>query len=308
MPELRTIVTVLSAAYLVSMMFALGLEVGGGPKESKEKKRARRRLLIRGLLVELVLLPLAAFAVVRALHASGDLAIALLILAAVPGGRFAPHLVKLGGGSMALAIEVTLFLAKLTGFTSAPTAKLMLTLHSVEVRELPFIAQLILLQFVPLYAGKWVRKRYKPMAERLRGPTQVVAIALAIAAFAVVLVKGTPGFRELLHGPSWIAVALVLVGWPLLGWLTGGPDLADRKNFAITANCRELALALMIASFAFPERGVHIAIFGLWSLMALASFLLASGMRAYGGLAPRITAAGGRAPAMPAAARSGQAR
>ena len=65
-------------------------------------------------------LPAVAFAITRALHASSDVAIALMLLAAVPGGRFAPHLVKLGGGDVPLSIEVTLFLAKSPAFTAAP--------------------------------------------------------------------------------------------------------------------------------------------------------------------------------------------
>ena len=118
--------TVLAALYLVSMMFALGLELGGTPKESKEKKRAKRRMLVRGLVMNLVVLPAVAFGITRALHSSSDVAIALFLLASVPGGRFAPHLVKLGGGDVPLAIEVTLFLAKLTAFTAAPTARWLL--------------------------------------------------------------------------------------------------------------------------------------------------------------------------------------
>ena len=84
-----TLVTILSAAYLVSMMFALGLELGGGPKETKEQKRAKRRMLVRGLFLNLVVLPLVAFGITRALHARSEVAVALLLLAVVPGGRYA---------------------------------------------------------------------------------------------------------------------------------------------------------------------------------------------------------------------------
>jgi BASS family bile acid:Na+ symporter len=109
MPALRL---TLSALYLVSMMFALGLEVGGAPPETKDKKRTKRRRLAWGLVVNLVVLPAVAYLIARAIHAASEVTIALMLLAAVPGGRFAPHFVKLGNGDVPQAIELTLFLAK----------------------------------------------------------------------------------------------------------------------------------------------------------------------------------------------------
>jgi BASS family bile acid:Na+ symporter len=304
----RTLTTLLSAIYLVSMMLALGLELGAGPRESKEKKRAKRRMLARGLLFNLIAIPALAFLVTRALHASSDVAIALLILAAVPGGRYAPHLVKLGAGEVTLAIEVTLFLAKLTAFTAAPTAKWLLTLHTLDIRELPFLLQLLLLQIVPLYGGKWLRRRHRPLADRLLRPAQWIAIATLLGAFASVLLRDDRGLDDLLRDRSWLAVGVVGIAAPLLGWLVGGPDEGNRRALAIGANSRELGLALVIATVAFPEPGVHTALFGIWSMYAIASFLLAAGMRTYGRAGPGASVkAEGRAPAAAGAVRSGPA-
>jgi BASS family bile acid:Na+ symporter len=293
-------VAILSALYLVSMMFTLGLELGGGAKESKDEKRVKRRVLIRGLILNLVVLPAVAFGVVRALHVDSDISVALLLLMASPGGRFAPHFVKLAGANVALSVEVTLFLAKLTGFTAAPTVKAMLTLHALEVKELPLIAQLVVLQLVPYYFGRWLRKAHRPLAERLLRPAHTFVIVAALATLAVVLVKGDRGILHLLDDRGWFAVLAVMVASPILGWLAGGRRESDRRALAIEANARELALALVIASAAFPNQGVHTALFGIWSLTAIASFLLAS---AYRGTSGRVRAAG-PGPAVPAGARS----
>jgi bile acid:Na+ symporter, BASS family len=310
--DIRTVTTFFSATYLVSMMLALGLELGGGPRESKEKKRAKRRMLVRGLVFNLVAIPVIAFLVVtRALHATSDVAIALLILAAVPGGRFTPHLVKVGAGKVPLAIEVTLFLAKLTAFTAAPTAKWLLTLHTLDIRELPFLLQLVLLQIVPLYGGKWLRRRHRALADRLLRPVQGIALATMLAVFVVVLLREDRGLDDVLRDRSWLAVAIVGIVAPLLGWLLGGPDEGDRRALAIGADARDLGLALVITSLAFPRAGVHTALFGIWSMYTLASFLLAAGMRTYGRFGPpaRVDVkAGGQAPGPAAAVRSGPAR
>jgi bile acid:Na+ symporter, BASS family len=299
-------VAILSGAYLVSMMFALGLELGGGPKESKEEKRRGRRTLVRALVLNLVVLPLIALGIARAMHLKGDVTVALLILVAAPGGRYAPQLVKLARGNVALAVEVALFLAKLTGFTVAPTVKWMLTLRSVEVRELPFILQLLVLQLVPYYFGRWVRRAHRPFAEKALGPAHLLAVALMIAVLVTALAKGDTGIGDLLHDRAWLAVLAVILVSPLVGWLAGGARDGDRRALAVGANTRELALALVVASVAFPGRGVHAALFAIWSLMALASGLLAwalRGVRVRGAGEDPVRAAG-RAPAAPAAARS----
>jgi BASS family bile acid:Na+ symporter len=303
MHALRTLTTVLSALYLVSMMFALGLELGGAPKESKEKKRAKRRLLVRGLVINLVLFPAVAYAITRWLHASSDVAIALILLAAVPGGRFAPHLVKLGDGDVPLAIELTLFLAKITAFTAAPTARWLLGIHALDVHELPLILQLVLLQIVPLYAGKWIRRSRRSLGDRMLRPAHTIAVMTMLAVFATVLLKEDRGLAEILHDRAWLAVAVTGITWPLLGWLLAGREDGERRAFAITADAREIALALLLASLAFPNRGVHTAIFGIWSIYAIVAILLAAGMRSL----PKIRA---RDPAReaPATARSAPAR
>ncbi len=310
MRELGPWVTLLSSAYLVSMMFALGLELGVGPKESKTEKRGKRRMLAWGLAFHLLALPALAFGVTRLLHLSDDVTIALLILMVAPGGRFAPHLVKLSGANVALAIEVTLFLAKLTGFTAAPLAKWMLTLHSLEVRELPLIAQLVLLQLLPYVIGKQLRKRDRARADQLMRPAHRLAIFFAVASLVVVLVKGDRGLGDLLGQRGWIAVAIVTLASPVLGWFAGGAKRVNRKAFAIMADSRELALALVIASIAYPGTGVHTALFAIWSVMAFASFFLATALRApreTSGAAPKLTA-GDPALGGPAAARSAPAR
>jgi BASS family bile acid:Na+ symporter len=303
--ELKPVVTILAALYLISMMFSLGLELGGGEKESKVEKHAERRMLIRGLILNLAVVPALTFVVARLLHTSSDVTIALLLLVCAPGGRFAPHLVKLGKGNMALGVELTLFLAKLTAFTAPPAAKYLLTLHTMEVRELPFVVQLVALQLVPFFGGKWLRRKHSPVADALLRPARVASIATALLCLAVVLIKEDRGILDLIRDRGWLAVLIVTLLVPLIAWWVGGPREKDRRALAITVNSRELALALVMASLAFPERGVHTALFGIWTLTAFASFALASGIRAASSDAVR---GGGQAPAGRGEAHSGAAR
>ncbi len=290
---LRTIVMALSGVYLAAMMLGLGLELGGGPKESKEEKRSKRRGIVVGQLLNLVLLPLVAFGVTRALRTSGAVSVALLLLAAAPGGRFGPHAVKLGKGDVALSAEVTMLLAKATCITAVPTAKWLLTLRTLEIHELPFLLQLVVLQLVPFYFGKWYRAKRPEKAARLRRPVEAVALgsAVLVLAFAV---AHTERWLEVLDPRSWLAVACVGVISPLLGWLVGGRRRGSRRAFAIGANAREIGVAIAMATFAFPRADVRTALFGVALVYTVSCFMLASVLRIPGGRRPG--AAGSAAP------------
>ena len=158
MNALLVTVRVLGGAYLFSMMLSLGLALGRSPAESKAEKRSARRALIRGLLLNLAVLPLVTVAFTRILGTSGDVTAALLLLAASPGGRYLPHLVRAGRGSLSLGVELTLFLAKITVFTAPLTARWLFGLEALRVHELPLLLELVLLQVVPLLAGKWLSR------------------------------------------------------------------------------------------------------------------------------------------------------
>lgn len=276
---LFTTVQALSVLYIVTMMLALGLELGGGPKESRDEKRRKRRALVVGLLFNLILLPLVTFGVVRALHLSNAVSVALLLLAASPGGRYAPHLVKIGRGDVALSVETTLFLAKMSCVTAVPFAKWMLTLRTLEIHEVPFLLQLVLLQLLPFYAGKWLKRQRPDLAQRVMRPTHALAIA-AVLAIVVLVALQTEKWVEVFDARGWLAVACVGVAAPLLGWLLAGHDERRRRTFAIGSGARELGLALVMASFAFRSRPeVHAALLGVATLFALVSFLLALATR-----------------------------
>jgi BASS family bile acid:Na+ symporter len=272
-PLLLDAARVLAAAYLIAMMFSMGLTLGGEPTEDKHAKRRQRRLLVRALAFNLVLLPLLAVTLTHALAVSSDVVIAFLILAASPGGRFAPQLSRIAGAQLGLSVEITLFLAKLVSFTAPVTAGWMLHTHRVELREIVFIAQLVVLQLLPYVAGRQVRKRRPALAARLARPFAITMWACLFAVLALALASHE--LRSLAHvagDRGWLAVVAFAVVAPTLGWLVGGPTPETRRAFAVSANARDLALALVIASLAFAERNVQVATFAVWLFLLLVDF------------------------------------
>jgi BASS family bile acid:Na+ symporter len=262
----------------VIVMGSLGLELGLRPQESKEEKRDQRRALIRGLLVNLFVIPAVAVAITRGLHTSGDIALAMLLVVSAPGGRFAPHFVRLGRGDLSLGVEVTLFLAKLTVFTAPFTAKLLLGVHAIEIKEIPLLVQLVVLQLVPYFAGRWLGRHHPDLAKRLIHPARRAILVIIGVIIAVFVLKFRDDLLLLASDRGWIAVLAVALASAILGWAFGGRHEERRRAMAISANCREGALALAMVAVTFPGQRVQPAVIAVWAAFTLLSLALATAL------------------------------
>jgi BASS family bile acid:Na+ symporter len=267
-PILLDVARVATAVYLVLMMLAMGLELGDEPAPNRAAKQAQRRLVVRALAFNLLLLPLLAVTLTQLLRVSDDVAIAFLLLAAAPGGRFMPHLAHLAGVPLALSVEITLFLAKLVPFTAPLAAHWMLHTHRLELHELRFIAQLAVLQLLPYLLGRQLRKRRPALATRLERPVALAMWCGLVALLALTLATHElRGVLALLGDRGWWAVLIFALAAPGLGWLVGGPRPQTRLTFALSANARNLALALLLAQLAFADRAVQVAAFAAWLVL-----------------------------------------
>ncbi len=270
-----TLAHALAAGYLVTMMFSMGLELGGRPKGPKQEKRHERRLLLRGLAFNLLLLPLVAFTLSRLLHAGDEVETAFLILAAAPGGRYAPMLARLARAELSLSVEITLFLAKLTAFTAPPTLQLLLQTHHVDLPELRLIAQLAVLQMLPLFAGKMIRRHRPAFAARLDRPVR--ALSLVCVALIVIFLVIHREIRSVLFigVRGWLAALSFAAAALGIGWLLGGRSEEARRSMALSGNSRDVALALMVASLVFSG-GVQLAVFGEWMVFLAFNLIFAA--------------------------------
>jgi BASS family bile acid:Na+ symporter len=266
---------VLTGVYLTVMMFWVGLGLRAAPRPTGTKRAPLGPQLL-GALLALVIIPALAVVLTRSLRLTSDVAFALLIVAACPGGRFAPDLTRKAAGDVSLASTQIFLLTKLAPFTAPLTTKWLLGLHQLHVASLPMILRGLLLQTLPLYAGKTLARRRAHTASRLERP---LSSAVAVATFAVLAVlvwRSGLASLEILGDRGWLAVACVVAGSLALGWLFGGAGVGSRRALVATALSRNVALALLLAGLAFPERHhVQLAVFGIWWILLGAGYTFA---------------------------------
>jgi BASS family bile acid:Na+ symporter len=267
--------SVLTAVYLVAMMFSVGM--GMRASRPPPPPHARRPLAptLWALLLNLVLIPCVAVLLTRSLRLSGDVAFAVLVVAACPGGRFAPHLTRIAGGDVALATSQIMLLAKLAVFTAPLTLKWLLGLHRLHVAGLSIIAQGLLLQMVPLYAGKALGRWRGELADRLERPLRAGIVVIALAALTAFLLHSGLESVALLGDRGWLAAGGVAAASLALGWLLPGCSPATTRALVAGAMSRNLALALLLAGLTFPGHRVQLAVFGVWWILVGASYAVA---------------------------------
>lgn len=268
----------LTAVYLITMMVSIG--IGLRADRPAERTRTRIWLHARGLVLSLLLVPALALLLARGLHLSGEVGFALLVVAASPGGRFAPHLARIARGDVALATQQTAILTKLAVLSAPLTATWLLRLHLLQVPVLPIIVEGLLIQVLPLYAGQALGRWRRDVADRLDKPLRIVVTLAALAALAAFLARSGLASIELLGDRGWIAVLALALGTMALGRLVGGSPPGRRRALTVGGLSHNLALALLLARVAFPDGRVPLAVFGVWWLLLGASYVFALVVRA----------------------------
>jgi BASS family bile acid:Na+ symporter len=231
-------------------------------------------LLLRSLIAVVVVVPIAAFVLVRALELPRHAVIGILAMAACPGAPFAPQKqLKLGGRLpyvYSLLVVVTLF-ALLTipaTLTILHSAFAEATESLIMPRDVARITVLMLL--VPLGIGVAIRRFLPSLAERLAKPLATIVNVFILLVVLLILVKAFPKVLDL--GPKVLGAMAVLTLIALAGGhLLGGPVPEDRTALAFTSALRHPGLALTIGKVDHPGEPIAAVVLAYLLVTSLAA-------------------------------------
>ncbi|WP_286145511.1 bile acid:sodium symporter [Mycobacterium sp. IS-1590] len=272
---LEKAVPVTTLVFVVSSMVAMGL----GLKLAQVTAPLRSvRLVSMSILVNFVLMPAAAVALVRLLALDEPLGVGLLLLGVAAGAPFLPKLTQIAGGDLAFAVALMVLLMVITvGYLPLV---LPILLPGVSVNSAEIARSLVVLMLLPLAFALFVNAkrpgaaaRAKPLFDRLSSLSLIlVVVLLVVVNFSKVLtVFGT---RAILAGLLFIALGYAL------GWALGGPAANTRPVLGLGTAQRNIAAALVVGgqSFNDPSVVVMVVVVAIISLLILLpiSRLLAS--------------------------------
>jgi BASS family bile acid:Na+ symporter len=228
----------------------------------------RRGLLLRSLLAMYVLVPLAAFALVKLLTLAPGVEIGLLVLAVSAGAPLLPRkLLRIGDGAYIFSLVL---LSSLLAIVVVPAWLVLLGPYFGSPLELEpqQVAWILAKSFlIPLGAGMLMRWWWPAFAVRWSSRLMGVAgLVLTVCAVGLLVLHW-----EVLLDASWAGVLalIALVAMALaIGHVLGGPAHDDRTALAVACASRHIGIAVLVAaSLPGPRTAVIIAVYIVASAM-----------------------------------------
>ncbi len=265
------------------VMFAMGL--GLTWKELTQLVVKPGNLLI-GLLAQMLMLPLLAFALVWFLPIDPAYKVGIVLLAVCPGGSTS-NLVNLWmGGNLALCVGLTSTNAFLTQFTIPILlqAALWIFMSATAQITLPFsemMLEIFLLTLLPVALGILVKPSLGALAERLQKGIKFIAPALMGLS-----ILGLAALRQnsdnLLSASVLLWLLPLMVGLNVLAILVGfrlsrrlGVRARGAMTISVEVGLQNTALAILLAE---SHLGAHAAVLAPALVYAGSSFFVTLGM------------------------------
>lgn len=198
------------------------------------------RSIALGLLSQMLLLPLIAFALAGLFGLPPVMAVGLMLLAACPGGASAGLITKLAGGETALSITLTAITSVLAVF-SVPLVVDLAMRHfigsavGVALPVFDIVRGVFIITTIPVIAGMALRRWAPRLVARIETAAGKLAVGLFIAIVIATFVSQRQALLE--HFPSVGPSALALC----LGTMAAGFWLA-RLGRVIQAGCVAIAI------------------------------------------------------------------
>lgn len=251
----------LVSAFLPIAMMVLMLSLGLRLPPSEAVRTLRHpRALAAGLAVQIIGLPLIAFAIGRGFGLAPALAAGLMLVAASPGGVTSNYAALLARGSVGLSVTMTL----VTSLAAPITLPLVLLIASVSVPGAAGLWKISLamtaVALVPLVAGMiaaWLAPRAMSLVSRRLDPlARLLFVAIVLATF-----WQNWGAMGTAFADVGLAVSLFAVIAPLLAFTVARLarlNIAEGRTVMMEATMQNVAITIFVASTLMGDAGLAI--------------------------------------------------
>jgi BASS family bile acid:Na+ symporter len=273
MEFLSKLVPVAMLVFVVSSMLAVGLSLTVGQILAPLRNG---RLVSLALVLNFVLMPLAAFVIARLLRLDQPLGVAMVLLGTAAGAPFLPLLARIAKGNLAFAVGLMVLLMVVT--VGYMPLVLPLLLEGVSVDPLKIGRSLVLLMMLPLTIGLLVKAGFNAIAARVQPSLNRVSTLSLALLIILLLATNIQNVLSLFGTRGVLASILFIVAATGMGWILGGPAPDTRGVLALGTAQRNIAAALVVGGQNFSDPRVVVmvvvvALVGLLLLMPLARFL-----------------------------------
>jgi bile acid:Na+ symporter, BASS family len=281
--EESVLTTVFLPLALIFIMFGMGLTL---TLADFRRIFVAPKAVLLGLAAQIVLLPVAGFALVNLFGLTGALAVGLMILAACPGGPTSNLVSHLARGDLALSISLTAISSVVTIITIPLIVNASILYFGEEgAVTLPVfqtIAQIAGVTLIPVALGMYARSRKSQLAERSERPVKIAsAVFFVLILFAAIFkeLENLPEFMRL-TGPAALSlnVLMMAIGYSI-SYVAGLP-VRQRISISVESGIQNGTLGIMIAATLLQNSVMTIPV-AIYSLLMFITviFMIAVGNR-----------------------------
>jgi BASS family bile acid:Na+ symporter len=233
---------VFTLTFVVASMLALGFSLTVRQIVSPLRDG---QLVIRALLANFVLVPVAAYVIKTVIPIGESFGIGLVLLATAAGAPFLPKLVQLARGDVAFAVGLMVLLM-VTTVAYLPLA-LPLLLPGVSINPLDIASSLVVLMLLPLGVALAIRARYAEVAAQAQPVFAQIANVGLMGVMATMLLLN---WRALLTtvGTGAILAALLFVAAAFVFGYVLGPASSTKPVLGLGTAQRNIAAAMVVAT------------------------------------------------------------
>lgn len=248
---------------LTVIMLAMGLTL---TLEDFKDVLKNRKAVIVGVLLQFLIMPIAAFVVAFSFGFDKDLTVGMLLVGSVAGGTSSNVMCYLAKGDTALSISMTA-ISTLLGVVLTPFLVSLMIGQSVDVPAMSMFLSLVKIVLVPVGAGVLINTLFYK-AVRKAEPIFPYVSMFAIV-FIIAIVVSLSASRLVLIGPI-VAAAVIIhngIGLTLGYWVTYmlGFDKRVCRTIAFEVGLQNSGLAAALAiKFFTPMAALPGTIFSIW--------------------------------------------
>lgn len=241
---------------LIVLMFLLGTDLN--KKSFTDVARNPRAVLI-GMIGQIIILPIIAFALAWVLNLPPVYFMGLVLIACCPGGSSSNVFSMLAKGDVALSVTLTAISSIITLFTIPVIMEFVarfVSEHSGVEVHLPLgrlIVQNIVLLFVPLFIGIMFRHYLPEPAAKVNKVLSKLAFPALMTLALVFFLQNTQAIKEniaVLGVTVTVLILLAMLCSSILSWMTKS-SVAVRRTIVIEVGMQNAAQAIAIASSPF---------------------------------------------------------
>jgi BASS family bile acid:Na+ symporter len=246
--DFLTIVKVMAALSLVSLMFWMGMKAKFVDVLASAKNL---KLIGLGVLANFILVPILTLGLLHIFSPDNLVCVGFLVLAVCPGAPVGLPFVAIARGDVAVAISQMIILCTISVFLSPLLLgllfKYLFKQDDLVIDYLKVIQTLFLIQILTLALGFFLHHKAPIFAERSIKVLGMLSNLLLIITVLLIL-RVEYETLTMIRFLDWMVMLILFFGSLGIGWLCGGSDKRIHTTMVITTGIRNAAIALVIVS------------------------------------------------------------